>query len=300
VKPLPEPNEVSVRVMAASLNPADYKFSKEALGPIFGIDFSGVIESVGAEVHGFSSGDEVWGIAPGCLADFAIANPDKITKKEPVWDWVHAAAVPTAYLAAYQALGRQKRKKWSDATVVVIGASGGTGIATVQLAKAFGASVIVGICSAAKAQFVLQQGASRIVDYNDSNAMKDAEDSTSADLVVDCASASGGGEDYFSWSAKLVQTSGGICVALSSEKNETWAELMTNGTAAENGSEVMLVQQNAEDLRVIQALLRQANMLPVVGKELPFSKRDIDTAYDALKSRRALGKIVINMHEHPV
>ena len=67
---------VRVRIKAAAINRADYKAPKIILGTGVGLDFSGVVESVGGNINQFKVGDEVYGKVKGSLADFALANPD--------------------------------------------------------------------------------------------------------------------------------------------------------------------------------------------------------------------------------
>ena len=143
---------------AAAINPVDYKLPRSVAGKVVGFDVSGVIEKVGADVKDFQVGDDVFGSVSvvnresGSLAEYAVLKMDGVAKKPEWLSFQHAAALPIAYLTGYQSLQMGNVKEGSS--VLVIGASGGCGVAGVQLANAMGATRIVGICSGKNFDFV--------------------------------------------------------------------------------------------------------------------------------------------------
>ena len=118
-----------------------------------GLDFAGDVESMGSAVSKFVVGDEVYGKAKGTLADFAVANPEEIALKPKNLSFSQAAAMALTYLTSLQALrdygGLKKRGR-----VLIIGASGGCGIAALQLAKSMGAGNVFAVCSGKNAELV--------------------------------------------------------------------------------------------------------------------------------------------------
>ncbi len=82
----------------------DYKLPKLISGLVVGLDFSGVVEEVDAEVKEFKVGDEVYGNSRGSLAEFVLVDPTKCALKPARLSWLEAAAMPTAYLTALQGL----------------------------------------------------------------------------------------------------------------------------------------------------------------------------------------------------
>lgn len=170
--PEPGPGEVRVRVMAASLNPVDWKLCS-GIAPwwtqprIVGLDATGVIDALGPGVNGWAVGDRVMWHSDlrknGVFADFAVTVAHVMTRLPPAIGWEAAAALPCAGLTAYQALVRKVRLE-AGQTIVVQGANGGVGGFAVQLAHQLGARVIA-LARPEVAKRVQQLGADVVLDY---------------------------------------------------------------------------------------------------------------------------------------
>lgn len=131
--------------------------------PVLGRDVAGTVVAVGSSVTRFAVGDEVYGIAPGSFAEYAVAREDKLAAKPAGLPFDRAAVVPVSGLTALQAtydVGEVEAGR----RVLVIGASGGVGTYAVQLAVAAGAEV-TGVASAAKLDLVRSLGAAHVLDY---------------------------------------------------------------------------------------------------------------------------------------
>ena len=131
--------------------------------PVPGLDLSGTVAEVGAEVTGFAPGDEVFGIGSGTFAEYAVAKAAKLAHKPAALTHEQAATVPVSGITALQAV-TDLAKVQPGQRVLVTGASGGVGSYAVQIAVAAGAEV-TGVCSAAKADLVRSLGASHVLDY---------------------------------------------------------------------------------------------------------------------------------------
>lgn len=131
--------------------------------PVLGMDVAGRVVAVGPDVTRFRVGDEVFGIGIGTYAEYARARADKLVHKPAGLSFTEAAAVAISGLTADQALHEVGRLR-AGQRVLVLGASGGVGSYTVQLARAAGAEV-TGVCRAAKADLVRSLGATRVIDY---------------------------------------------------------------------------------------------------------------------------------------
>ena len=116
--------------------------------PVPGRDVAGTVVDIGAAVTRFAVGDEVYGVAPGSFAEYAVARESQIARKPANLTFTEAAVVPVSAATALRALGDVGHVQ-AGQSVLVIGASGGVGTYAVQLAKAFGAEV-TGVCSTAK------------------------------------------------------------------------------------------------------------------------------------------------------
>ena len=139
-EPVPEPTKgtVRLRVKAASLNPIDYKMPKMSLGKFVGCDVAGVVDAVHPSVTDFKPGDEVYGVAQfgksGGIAEYCLCESKMLARKPDTLSWVKAAGCVVSYITTYGALtdGAKGAMKAGDA-VLVIGASGGCGLAGVQV-----------------------------------------------------------------------------------------------------------------------------------------------------------------------
>jgi NADPH:quinone reductase-like Zn-dependent oxidoreductase len=128
-----------------------------------GTDVAGRVEVVGASVTGLRVGDEVFGVARGSFAQYACAAADKLVLKPKRLTFEQAAAMPVSACTALQGVRDHGRVRPGQ-HVLVIGASGGVGTFTVQIAKAFGAEV-TGVCSTSKVDLVRSIGADHVIDY---------------------------------------------------------------------------------------------------------------------------------------
>jgi NADPH:quinone reductase-like Zn-dependent oxidoreductase len=188
-------NEILIRVRAAGLDRGTWHLMtgkpylmRLALGfrgpknPVPGRDVAGIVEAVGSAVVRFAVGDEVYGVAPGSFAEYAVARDDKLAHKPAKLEFEQAAVVPISAGTALQAVADHGRVE-AGQRVLVIGASGGVGSYAVQLAKALGADV-TGVASAAKLDLVRSLGADHVLDY----ARDDwADGARHYDLVLDIA-----------------------------------------------------------------------------------------------------------------
>ena len=150
--------------------------------PVPGRDVAGTVVDVGAAVTRFAVGDEVYGVAPGSFAEYAVARESRLALKPAGLSFTEAAVVPVSAGTALRALVDVGRVR-AGQSVLVLGASGGVGSYAVQLAQAWGAEV-TGVCSAAKADLVASLGAHHVLDY----ARDDfADGSRRYDLILDIA-----------------------------------------------------------------------------------------------------------------
>jgi NADPH:quinone reductase-like Zn-dependent oxidoreductase len=179
-KPTPGPNEALVRVLAVSVNPADWRsmrakpfFARFALGllrpkyRILGGDLAGRVEAVGSGVTRFKPRDEVYGNlldrGLGAFAEYASVPIDVLAPKPTNLSFEEAAAVPMAAVTALQGLLHHGEIRPGQ-KLPVNGASGGIGTFAVQIAKSFGAEV-TGVTSTRNIELVRSLGADHVVDY---------------------------------------------------------------------------------------------------------------------------------------
>ncbi len=175
--PIPEPGstQVLVRVEAASVNPVDVavredRFPTPKKPPkTLGSDGSGIVEAVGGDVATVRPGERVFfsglGVgSEGSYADYALIAETQAVRMPATLSFMAAAALGMAYPAAYYGLIRRGNVQAGE-TVLVQGAAGGVGSASVQLAKALGGRVIATIAGAAEDDLVRGLGADETIDY---------------------------------------------------------------------------------------------------------------------------------------
>jgi NADPH:quinone reductase-like Zn-dependent oxidoreductase len=148
--------------------------------PVSGRDVAGTVAEVGASVTRFRVGDEVYGVAPGSFAEYAVAKETKLARKPANLTYAQAAVVPISGATALQAVHDVARPEPGQ-SVLVLGASGGVGTYAVQLAKALGAEV-TGVCSTAKVDLVSSLGADHVLDYGHQDF---ADGTRKYDLILD-------------------------------------------------------------------------------------------------------------------
>jgi NADPH:quinone reductase-like Zn-dependent oxidoreductase len=176
-KPVPAPDEVLVRVRAASVNRADWygvtgtpwvgRVSMGFFRPRsrrVGVDFAGEVKAVGEAVTQFKPGDEVFGGRSGAFAEYVCVREEgSVVPKPAKVTFEQAAAVPIAGLTALQGL-RDMGGIERGQNVLVNGASGGVGALAIQVAKSFGVEVTA-VCSARNVEQARSLGADHVVDY---------------------------------------------------------------------------------------------------------------------------------------
>ena len=308
--------DVLVRIKSAAINPVDYKAPKLILGPIVGLDFSGVVESTGSSINQFKVGDEVYGKVKGSLADFAVANPDEIALKPKSLSFSEAAAMPVTYLTSLQALRDYGGLK-KDGRVLVIGASGGCGIAALQLAKSMDAGHIAAVCSGRNTELVQSHGADEVIDYTRHNVVNyfrgnskngEIEEADKFDVIYDAASGSGAGEDYKPCSAQLLckdedagDRSHGQYVAINGGIG-LWLRQFTIGQ--KKNEHLLLTNTNTADLNILSNLADNGwsdlkgghnKISPIVAQLFPFCEENVEKGFELLKSRRVVGKVAFDM-----
>jgi NADPH:quinone reductase-like Zn-dependent oxidoreductase len=173
-KPVPNENQVLIKVRASSLNAFDaYVIRDSWLGRlIFGLrkprdtrlgqDVAGQVEAVGKNVTQFKPGDEVFGISRGALAEYACTPERALAAKPPNVSFEQAASLPLAGLTALQ--GLREGKIQPGQKVLINGATGGVGTFAVQIAKSLGAEVTA-VCSTRNVDLVRSIGADHVIDY---------------------------------------------------------------------------------------------------------------------------------------
>jgi NADPH:quinone reductase-like Zn-dependent oxidoreductase len=282
--PAPEPGEgqVLVRVRAAGVNPADWKFREGwlkdfiplELPHVFGSEVSGVVDAVGDGVDGFAPGDEIFGqAADGGYAEYALVIAAIAAHKPAAVSFPDAATLPVAAATAYD--GIRHLGLAPGATLVIVGAGGGVGVAAAQFARADGIEVI-GTASAGKRELVESLGATHV---------------TSGPGVVERvrAAAPGGIDAVF-------DLAGGDALREAAELVDDKSKVVTAGdpmTAAEVGAVVLQRTPGGEVLRTVARLVQSGDLDPLVTQTFPLDRAR--EALAAVEGGHATGKVVVEV-----
>ncbi len=300
--PTIEANEILIRVRAAGIDRGTWHlmtgepYLMRVLGFGFnkpknrvpGLDVAGTVAAVGANATQFSAGDEVFGIAKGSFAEYAVANQDKVALKPKNLTFEQAAVVPVSGLTALQALrdaGRIQRCQ----SVLVIGASGGVGTYVVQLAKALGASDVTGVASTAKLDLVTTIGADNVIDYTKGDFTNGGRQ---YDLIIDV-----GGNTRTSRLRKVLTPGGTLVIVGGESKGSVTGGFGRSIRAAMKSMFVSqrlvmhMTKETAADLEPLSALIESGQVTPIVDSVYPLA--DVADAMRHLISGTTCGKLAL-------
>src|SRR5216110_1698104 len=309
-KPVPNDDQLLVRVRAASVNPYDWHFIEgtpkimRAMGvglrkpkdTRVGIDFAGTVEAVGknpATAGQFKPGDEVFGGKGGAFADYVCPRAGRAVALKPAnITFEQAASVNIAGITALQAL-RDKGKVQSRQKVLINGASGGVGTFAVQIAKSLDADV-TGVCSTRNVDLVQSLGADHVIDYTKEDFTKSAErydvmlDNVGNHSLSEC-------KGVLTPTGKYVLIGGGGASDqgfLGGLGKALWAMVFSKFVNQQMG--MMMADANHNDLTILADMMQSGKIKPVIDRTYK-SLAEIPDAIRYLEQGHARGKVVITV-----
>ncbi len=305
--PTPRADQVLIEAKCASLNfpdslQIDGKYQiKPPLPFIPGKEAVGTVIAVGDRVSRFKPGDRVSGqMDYGAFAEQIVVNENSVYAIPGSVDFKNASALGLAYVTAYVALTKRAQIKSED-KVLVTGAAGGVGLAAVQLARIFGATVLAGLTTVSKRDAVRHAGADYIIDMNGDNIkdsvrqqVKDAIGSN-VDVVIDPV-----GGDVFDaclrslgWCGRIVTlgfTSGRIPEIKANYlllKNILVSGMTINGYLMQEPETVRHAQTEVFEFYT------KRKFEPVISSE--YSLEEFSKALGEFESRKFVGKIILSI-----
>lgn len=300
-RPVIADHEVLVRVRAAGLDRGTEHLMtgkpyvmrlgfglRRPKNPASGRDVAGTVASVGSSVTRFAVGDEVYGIAPGSFAEYAVAREDKLARKPVNLSFAQAAIVPVSAGTALRAILDVGRVQ-AGQSVLVLGASGGVGTYAVQLAKAFGAEV-TGVCSTAKLDLVTSLGADRVIDYT----REDFADGTRRyDLILDI----GGSPSVRRLRRALGPRGTVVFVGGENGGSLTGMGRQLGGALASpflrQRLALLLAKERATDLERLTELIEAGKIIPSMDRSYPLE--EAPNAMRLLEKGQVRGKVAITV-----
>jgi NADPH2:quinone reductase len=259
------------------------------------MDIAGEIDALGQGVVGFELGDPVvGGMRHGGFAEFAVVSAEGLQRKPASMSFAEAAAYQVAYLTAYVALVRRAGLQAGE-TLLVHGASGGVGMAAVELGKLLGARVIATGGSDAKLDSVAAFGAHHVINTRDGfkDQVRALTQGLGADVIFDPV-----GGDVFDESVRCINFEGRLLVVgftsgriatLSSNMPLIKGFSVMGVRAGEYGRR--FPERGAENLEQIWQWARAGKTRPHVHAELPLNKAV--EGFRMLQRREVVGKLII-------
>ena len=300
-KPAVAANEVLLRVHAAGLNPLDWHNVRGLPYPLRlgngltrpksrvpGVDVAGSVEAVGSAVAQFRTGDEVFGLCDGALAEYACAREDRLAPKPAGITYEQAAAAPVAALTALQGL-RDRGRIQPGQNVLIVGASGGVGTFAVQIARWLGATV-TGVCSTRNVDMVRSLGADHVVDYTREDFTRTGQ---RYEVILDMAGTRSLSE------CRRALTPRGTYVVVGAPTGRWFKGLDRFGKALALSPFVsqrivpFITRPCKTDLLVLKELLENGTVTPVIDRT--FGLTGVPEAFRYLEEGHVRGKLVISL-----
>tara|TARA_R110000822_G_scaffold33952_7_gene96496 strand:- start:604 stop:1584 length:981 start_codon:yes stop_codon:yes gene_type:complete len=302
--PVAKANEVVLDIHAAGVNFPDTLIieGKYQLKPPFpfspGGEAAGVIASVGEKVKHLKPGDRVMGLTGfGSFAEQIAIDAMRVLPMPKDMDFVTAAGFSMTYGTSMHAL-KQRANIQPGETLLVLGASGGVGLAAVEIGKAMGARVIAAASSAEKLEVAKAAGADELINYSEvslKDAVKELTKGQGADVIYDPV-----GGDLFDQAVRSINWKGRLLVVgfASGRIPEFPANL-----ALLKGSSIVGVfwgsfaarepQANLENFQQLFAWFSEGKLKPLVS--LTYKLDEYEDALEVLSSRKAVGKVVVKV-----
>ena len=305
-KPVPNDDQILVRVRAASVNPYDWHFIEgtpkimRAMGvglrkpkdTRVGVDFAGTVEAIGKNVTQFKPGDEVFGGKGGAFADYVCPRAGRAVALKPAnITFEQAASVNIAGITALQAL-RDKGKVQSGQKVLINGASGGVGTFAVQIAKSLGADV-TGVCSTRNVDLVRSLGADHVIDYTKEDFTKTGQ---RYDVILDNV----GNQPLLSFRRALIAKGKYVMIGGGGPNDQGLigplfrpikAMLLSPFVSQEMG--MFMADTNQKDLAILADLMQSGKVKPVIDRT--YKLNEVPAAIAYLEQGHARGKVVITV-----
>ncbi|WP_149540345.1 NAD(P)H-quinone oxidoreductase [Siccirubricoccus phaeus] len=306
--PLPQPraDEVLIRVMAVGVNRPDVAQRKgeypppPGASPVLGLECAGEVVAAGPEAGPWQPGDKVCALTNGgAYAEYCLAPAAQCLPWPKGYDALRAAALPETFFTVWANLFGHGRLAKGE-TVLVHGGTSGIGVTAIQLAKAFGATVIATAGSAEKCAAMTALGADHAVNYREQDfvaAVKDATGGKLADVVLDMV-----GAEYFNRNLRCLRMDGRLVIiaflgGFEVDKADLRPVMVRRLTVTGSTMRPRTTAQKGEiaaSLREkVWPLLEAGRCAPPIFKVFPLA--DAAAAHALMESSQHIGKIMLQV-----
>ena len=302
--PAPGPGEILIKVMAAGVNRPDVAQRSGSYPPppgasdLPGLEVAGEVAAVGPGVTRHKPGDKVMSlVAGGGYAQYCIAQDAQAMTVPPSLSMIEAAAIPETLMTVWHNVFERGALKAGE-TLLIHGGSSGIGTMAIQLAKAFGAKVIVTVGSKEKADACLKLGADRAINYKTEDFVtetKNATDGAGANVILDMV-----GGDYIERNYDAAAVEGRVVqiafLAGTPKASANFAKLMVK--RLHHTGSTLRPRSNADKAAMVAAieakvmpLLREGRIKPLIDSTFPLEKAA--DAHRRMETSEHIGKIVL-------
>ena len=302
--PTPGAGEILVKVKAAGVNRPDVAQRSGSYPPppgasdLPGLEIAGEVAAVGPGVTRHKRGDKVMSlVAGGGYAQYCIAQDAQAMTVPPSLSMIEAAAIPETLMTVWHNVFERGALKAGE-TLLIHGGSSGIGTMAIQLAKAFGAKVIVTVGSKDKADACLKLGADRAVNYKTEDFVtetKNATDGAGANVILDMV-----GGDYIERNYDAAAVEGRVVqiafLAGTPKASANFAKLMVK--RLHHTGSTLRPRSNADKAAMVAAieakvmpLLREGRIKPLIDSTFPLEKAA--DAHRRMETSEHIGKIVL-------
>lgn len=310
-KPVPADYEVLIKVQAVSVNFGDliarkfrYVSAKDFNMPfliwilaklsfglksprvrILGNSFSGFVEQTGNKVKQFSAGDEVFGYTGekmGAYSEYLCVSENGLLAHKPAnISYEEASTIPYGSLIALCLLKKVFIERGHK--VLVVGASGGIGSATVQLVKNHFGAEVTGVCSTERVDYVKKLGAGKVIDYKKDDLAKDVD---TYDLIIDIL-----GKSSLLLYKKSLNQKGTYLFASFKVKN--LLQMLWSRISGQKKVMCALVSPQVKDLQFIKELVEENKIRPLIDRV--FQINQAPEAHRHAESASRKGEVIIKL-----
>lgn len=303
--PKPGPGQVLIRVAAAGVNRPDC-MQRAGLYPappgasdLPGLEVAGTVVSTGSDVRHLQVGDDVCALTPGGgYAQYCLTQAEHCLPVPSGFDMVQAAALPETFFTVWTNVFDRSYLRAGE-TLLVHGGSSGIGTVAIQLAKAFGATVIVTAGSEEKCKFCTDLGADHAINYKQGDwveAVKTATEGKGVNVIFDMV-----GGDYIQGGINVLAPDGryNFLAFLRGPKAEVNFRRVLTDRLTITGSTLRPLSNEAKAAIAkslqerVWPLLEAGKVKPVIHKTFPMT--DAAAAHALMESSAHMGKIMLTM-----
>lgn len=304
-RPTPSANQVLIKVSAAGVNRPDVMQRQGLYLPpagasdIPGLEVAGTIVALGDNVSHLHEGDKVCALVTGGgYAEYCLASATLCLPLPDGLSFIEAAALPETFFTVWSNVFDRAQLQPGE-TLLVHGGSSGIGTAAIQLAKAFGANVIVTAGTQAKCDFCRQLGAGAAINYNEQDFVEEIKrltDNQGADVILDMI-----GGDYFPRNLKCLADDGrlvqiAIQQGVKAEIN-LWSVMVKRititGSTLRARDDAFKAAIAANLLEKVWPLLESKKIKPVIHST--FTLTEAALAHQLMESSQHIGKIILTV-----